>query len=189
MTKYYSKSIRIISIITLIAFASTQMAIGYEGCTLSAQPQKSQLRIKQYAEPAAAQAAGKRAPGKRKAGSSVLEGLKAINRYTSLFVENKFDMAAYQAKRINPRTGKSFSRTSIYSELRALVEIGILDCRIEEVNPCIKRYIYNLSKPYLSASLIKKEKIDLLIEGLPSRPGREELKAAAVSVGKLGSFV
>ncbi|PIV12325.1 MAG: hypothetical protein COS48_01515, partial [Candidatus Omnitrophica bacterium CG03_land_8_20_14_0_80_43_22] len=161
------------------------MAIGYEGCTLSAQPQKSQLRIKQYAEPAAAQAAGKRAPGKRKAGSSVLEGLKAINRYTSLFVENKFDMAAYQAKRINPRTGKSFSRTSIYSELRALVEIGILDCRIEEVNPCIKRYIYNLSKPYLSASLIKKEKIDLLIEGLPSRPGREELKAAAVSVGKL----
>jgi len=185
MTKYYSKSIRIISIITLIAFASTQMAIGYEGCTLSAQPQRSQLRIKQYAEPAAAQAAGKRAPGKRKAGSSVLEGLKAINRYTSLFVENKFDMAAYQAKRINPRTGKSFSRTSIYSELRALVEIGILDCRIEEVNPCIKRYIYNLSKPYLSASLIKKEKIDLLIEGLPSRPGREELKAAAVSVGKL----
>ena len=47
MPKYYSITIRIISIITLIAFISTQVAWGYEGRSLSTQPQKSHLRSEQ----------------------------------------------------------------------------------------------------------------------------------------------
>ena len=48
MTKYYSNTLRIISIITLIAFVSTQAAFGYEGRPASTQPQKSHLRAQQF---------------------------------------------------------------------------------------------------------------------------------------------
>ena len=50
MSKYYSNTIRIISIITLIAFISIQVAFGYEGRPASIQSQKSHLRVKQFGD-------------------------------------------------------------------------------------------------------------------------------------------
>jgi len=47
MSKYYSIPIKIISAVTLFAFISTQAAWGYEGQSMSKQPQKSHLRLQQ----------------------------------------------------------------------------------------------------------------------------------------------
>jgi len=47
MSKYYSIPIKIISFVTLFAFISTQVALGYEGQSLSREPQKSHLRLQQ----------------------------------------------------------------------------------------------------------------------------------------------
>ena len=105
---------------------------------------------------------------------SLAKGLEAVEKK---FERRIFTKKEFQPERINPKTRKPYSDTTVYSELNGLAEAGILD-KNDESRP----YRYKLNYHYGRAPPRTKEKIKVILEDLPARPAKDQLKTARLDI-------